>query len=174
MQWRYWSLFREQPANEDELSGQMLSEIYGSTGGVCGLRCDTGQQSEDPQSAGFRYDDNDKCWRCDGISVFGPASFVNNCEPFMLPPFSMNNDSSWTLGPAYVELLPVELHVGNYSFRLAGVVLHGKDHFTSLILAGNRWHYYDGLHGEGELARIDSANMKQLPLSLCNAYYLVK
>lgn len=167
-------LFREQPANEEELSGQVLSEIYGSTGGVCGFRLGTEQQLKDPASAGFRYDENDKCWRCDGVSVFEPAAFVDKRSPFMLPPFSLNNDRSWTLSPVCVEWLPVELHVGSDSFRLAGVVLHAKDHFTTLILVGNKWHYYDGLHGEGVLATIDSANMKKLSLALCNAYYLLK
>lgn len=156
-----------------ELHAQVFSEVYGGTGGVCGLRLPLEQQLSDPASAGFRYDDCDKCFRCDGVSCFEGARFVEGSGSFMLPPFALDNDGSWKLSPECAEWLPVELTRGDDVFKLAGVTMFANDHFTSLIRVDNQWHFYDGLKGQGELKVIDFLEMKKLKYCLCYAYYLL-
>lgn len=154
--------------------GQIFSEVAGFAGGVCALRAPSEQVKPDQMSAGFYYDAVDKCWRCDGNSVRGDLVFVDNNSRFMLPPFALDNDGEWKLGPDCADWLPVEISASGDVFHLAGVTMYASDHFTSLILVDKQWHLYDGLHiGDGVLKAIELNEMKKLQRTLCYAYYLL-
>lgn len=92
----------------------------------------------------------------------------------MLPPVALDNNKDWKLRPLQAEWLPLEITLGDDIFSLAGVTMYRSDHFTSLVFVDEKWHYYDGLHGGGNLNAIDFTSMKKLDFSLCNAYYLLK
>lgn len=169
-----YNLYRTLPSSQKELCDQIYSEILGGPGGVCALRLRAEQQLSKPDSAGFYYDDSDSCWRCNGNNVFEEAAFVDHNSRFMLPPVALDNDKAWKLSPSYAEWLPREIHLSGDIFCLAGVTMYEKDHFTSLILVGGKWHFYDGLQGEGVLKAIDSVGIASLKSFLCNAYYLLE
>lgn len=126
-----------------------------------------------PASCGFAYDPHDKCWRCDGVALFGEAVFAGTAPQMMLPPVVLNNDSTWRLSPDWAEWLPSEIKVGGSSFLLAGVTMHEPGHFTSLILVQHQWYFYNGLDGPGFIKPVSVSELKKLKFSLCNAYYLI-
>lgn len=137
------------------------------------MRLDLPGKLSNPASCGFQFDSNDKCWRCGGVGVLGEVVFVGTVPQIMLPPLVLNNDSTWRLTPDWAEWLPADVKIGDDVFRLAGVTMHEAGHFTSLILVGHQWYYYNGLDGPGFFKPVSVSHMKQLKFSLCNAYYLI-
>lgn len=152
------------------LQAQVFAELLGATGGICGIRLE-GQTSQDPEKNGFHYDDGDHCWRCDGVTTFGEASFANDGSHWMLPPFALDNND-WHLSPDWADWLPFQVTVGGKDFLLAGVTMSEPGHFTSLILLDKQWYFYDGLQGHGYLKPIGISELKRLKSFLCYAYYL--
>lgn len=168
----YWK-YRERPAEEYELAAQAYSEVYGSTGGVCGLRLRQGQDLSDPAGSGFVYDSSDKCWRCDGVTTFGGTTFVGKGTQMMLPPLVLNNDKAWSLSMDWVDSLPDKITVDRDVFVLAEVTIHEPGHFAALILVGAQWYWYNGMDGPGMLKPVFVSQLKKLKFTLCNAYYLI-
>lgn len=164
--------YRGQPSTGTDLHDQVFSEFHGCPGGMCRLRFHGCEASDkNAKLPGFYYDDGDSCWRCDGSTLIGKASFANDMLHWMLPPFALDNND-WKLRPDWANFLPRRLAVCGQEFLLAGVTMAKPGHFTSLILVENEWYFYDGLQGAGYLETIDSFKMKNLSSFLCYAFYL--